>query len=790
MSRGKKILELLKPSLPLLCEELGDLNDITIINQTLPLLISPADDPIEKVPASHFTNSSSGKPLSNINCDALIDVTSSGRSIANTNIEVSCDALKVLGVTASKSCLTINPVSAELPPMSPYAEVVEPFTANDITMNTSLTVTSDARSVEDCDAEEPYQSSGSEYLPSESSLYEFNSNERKKLPTQDNISKNKGRKKRGRKRKNGDQSREDRKKFCNTNQRYVTVKNRVVEPKAFNPDFRCECLKKCTEKVDMKAREKLFQQFWGMGSFEGRCVLLNTCVKEIGKKRTYTKKKNSRRSKTRIYFIEDVQVCKETLLKTLQINANRIRIAIDQLKSNNTIKDKRGIKSGGRNAIEQERIEEIVKHISSFPTYVSHYCREQTDSRFLSPDLNLRTMYSLYQEQTENAVSLSKYKDIFYTKFNLRFKTPHKDTCKTCDVYKAQLNCSSHLDREKLENDHKTHLDTAAELREQMNKDLKSSKEDETVQTLTFDLQKTHPLPKLPTGIVYYKRQLNFFNLGIAVGSTGKGIFNVWLEYEAGRGTQEVGSCLRKFIINNIKAPVTKLNLWSDSCGGQNRSIKLVLMLIHILQNHPSLEEIQLKFLLSGHSFLPNDSHFGDVECALKSQQRVYTDQDYINIMRACRNKNKFIVNKITREDIVSVINLERAITNRKVDINKQSISWLKTHEIVLKKDKPYVLFMKNNIKDETYAQVDIEKKTKGRKPNLKEIMLPLLWPNGKPLSSEKIKDLKEIMKLIPQDAKVFYNFLKENQCQEFEEDIEGLGHDLDFEIDDAFLED
>lgn len=153
-------------------------------------------------------------------------------------------------------------------------------------------------------------------------------------------------------------------------------------------------------------------------------------------------------------------------------------------------------------------------------------------------------------------------------------------------IYKAQHNSSRAGD--KIEEEHEMHLKTAAELREAMNNDLRLAREDENIETLTYDLQKTHPLPKLPTGIVYYKRQLNFYNLGIAVGSTGKGVFNVWLEYEAGRGTQEVGSCLHKFIMENVKPPVNKLNLWSDSCGGQNRSIKLVLLLIHLLQNHTS----------------------------------------------------------------------------------------------------------------------------------------------------------------------------------------------------------
>lgn len=97
------------------------------------------------------------------------------------------------------------------------------------------------------------------------------------------------------------------------------------------------------------------------------------------------------------------------------------------------------------------------------------------------------------------------------------------------------------------------------------------------------------------------------------------------------KGTQEVGSCLKKF----IDTPVKKLILWSDSCGGQNRSIKLILLLIHMLQNSKTThhwnpfrqskkvlilfvtywQSFYVRYLQSGHSFLPNDSEFGDVEC-------------------------------------------------------------------------------------------------------------------------------------------------------------------------------
>lgn len=56
------------------------------------------------------------------------------------------------------------------------------------------------------------------------------------------------------------------------------------------------------------------------------------------------------------------------------------------------------------------------------------------------------------------------------------------------------------------------------------------------------------------------------------------------------------------------------------------------------------------KYLRPGQSLLPNDSHFGNVESALKTQQRLYTTQEHINIMKTCRRKNKFIFSEIFRE--------------------------------------------------------------------------------------------------------------------------------------------
>jgi len=321
-----------------------------------------------------------------------------------------------------------------------------------------------------------------------------------------------------------------------------------------------------------------------------------------------------------------------------------------------------------------------------------------------------------------------------------------------------------------------------------MNEDILESQNNPELETLTFDMQKTHPIPKIPTGIAYYKRQLNFYNLGIHVGSQNQGIFNVWTENHAGKGTQEVGSCLLKYMREHIHAPVKELRLWSDSCGGQNRSNKLVLLLIHAMLNHPIIEKITIRFLLSGHSFLPNDSDFSDVESALRVQERLYTDDDYIAVMAKCRRKRKFLITRIGKNDFVSVENLVKAITNRKVDVSRNKVSWLSCHEILLSKDQPTTLLMRSNLSQE-HQIVSIEKQGKGRKPCIKYIELPLLWPQRRALSLEKLKDLKEMYKLIPKDVQQFYKTILSSNTAEFQDDVDGFGATIDFETEILGLE-
>ena len=126
---------------------------------------------------------------------------------------------------------------------------------------------------------------------------------------------------------------------------------------------------------------------------------------------------------------------------------------------------------------------------------------------------------------------------------------------------------------------HKTRAENAYQC---IREDTALSKSTSDTEMLTFDLEQALATPLLTTNVVFYKRQLWTYNLGIHDYKTGKGCMHMWQEGIASRGSHEIGSCLLLHL-RNMQSRATKLILYSDSCGGKNRSINLVCLWMHIV---------------------------------------------------------------------------------------------------------------------------------------------------------------------------------------------------------------
>ncbi|XP_054270345.1 uncharacterized protein LOC128991468 [Macrosteles quadrilineatus] len=604
-----------------------------------------------------------------------------------------------------------------------------------------------------------------------------------------------GRPKRGRKRKYGNLTRVERSKRKYKYEEYVNFsKKHMVVPQKVFIDVDCQCRNKCKDKICVADRQKEFEKFKSLGDYNAQNLYICNSVREVPKKRSYnslikTTGKARPKSCSRIYSLNKVVVCREMFAKTLLLSTKRINTALSKFKSESLL-DQRG-KQAGWNTMSEEKLNEIRKCIDAIPKYTSHYRRGETSALFLPPEMNINKMYELYVDgRSQNeVVSLSSFKKVFYTNYNLKFKSLKKDTCNKCDMFVAKLKSTQNEEEEsKIQKEYDEHKLAAKTAMNRIKSDLKSAADNPSLECLTFDLQKTLPLPRIPTNIVFYKRQLWVYNCGIHTGKEDKGFCYTWVEGEAGRGAQEVSSAIIKHVQNKLPAGTESLILWSDSCGGQNRNIKVVLMLKALLHDHPTLKTITHRFPMPGHSFLPNDNDFGKIENALKYQQHVYCPDDYFTIMEKCKKQNPLTVVRMRSEDFKSSYSLEEAVTNRKKTVEKEDVSWLNTREILLKKEKPMSIFMSRKF-DGPHEELDItkaQKKTKGRPSkdeprSLRLADLQLLWPNGKPVAEAKLKDLKSMLHLLPKNYHGFYKSLYSSA--EIEDDVDGFGGELDFEI-------
>lgn len=86
-----------------------------------------------------------------------------------------------------------------------------------------------------------------------------------------------------------------------------------------------------------------------------------------------------------------------------------------------------------------------------------------------------------------------------------------------------------------------------------------------------------------------------------------------WDESKSNRGANEIGSNIFNYLLN-LPSEITHVILYSDSCPGQNKNSIFLAMRMFLLQHSSSIQVLEHKFLVPGHTRMEYDSDHAQIE--------------------------------------------------------------------------------------------------------------------------------------------------------------------------------
>ncbi|CAG4959985.1 unnamed protein product [Parnassius apollo] len=561
------------------------------------------------------------------------------------------------------------------------------------------------------------------------------------------------------------QDRARRKLFRNTGLEYITTSGKTKKRRQLHELENCR--QKCKQRLPQDLREKLFKQYWSLGSYENRTKYIAKCI-EVCQKKTSKLSPKKKRNVSFRYFVHGFDhtkhpICKGCFLKTFDESHKYLQTVCEKLRDNGGHLPQRKRRVG--KSIPDFKLEEIKEHIACFPCTESHYGRNKTTKKFLNSELNLQVLYNLYKLKTDAPVSKTIFKKVFET-MNLSFKKPSVDTCSKCDRINMKLKYASVDQAANLIETFKEHQEAFKAAYEEKKADKQLAQSSEVVAVITFDLQQCLPTPYLQTNVAFYKRQLWTFNLTIHDLKTNKAFCYMWPECEGNRGANDIASCLYDFIINqlpNLHPNAKKLIMFSDSCSGQNKNSIVTTMLMLVTRLSPQLQFIEHKFLVPGHTHMEADTDHALIERKKKiTNMDIHLPRDWYQLVRTASNKTaKFTVIEMTHEMFYDFnIFVKQSFTFRKTNTANEKFLWLNVRSVLYNKENISCFSYKKEFKDVEYLTMDCSKRGKTYDNIFTINMVPKAYHSKLPISTDKKKDLLNLLCFIHESAHEFYRSL------------------------------
>ena len=560
-----------------------------------------------------------------------------------------------------------------------------------------------------------------------------------------------------------------------------------MKARQIGPD--CGCNLKCFEKIGMNNIRDIFKAFWAIGNYDSQNAYLHAQIRTEMIKRKRTKAEVSRRKVTYEYFVKlnriDRRVCRQAFLSIHGITKAKLQILLQKKRESGNgtpILDKRG-KFASPKAIVGPSLESVHSHIATLPVIASHYTRATTPHRrYLETGSTIKTLhcdYILWMYENRPGVppvTQRFYQTVFTRDYNIVSQAPKTDVCTTCETLRMQIRNQKELgcDATQLQlqlEEHEKKAKVPRDLLKAAELQGKKTGQDCNIKTVAMDLQQTLPCPRLRAGAAYYKRKVWLYNFCVYDINEQEGSMFVWDEMTAGRGADEMASCLLKWIDIKMRQQgqdFTTLRVFCDNCAGQNKNHIMVLAALKLVQASV-LFRVEFVFMVSGHSYLPCDRAFGNIEKKLATYAFITCPDMYKEGIRNAIGKKNPVI-EMQRSDFLDVRTLLDHVTKRKAP------GFSKASQIVVDGSYREGFMLKTSYEfadDPEWTHktriMPGKQRYSPKNFNLNDVELRPKYATARPLQKEKLDDLKSLHCLLDLPGKAWVDSVIAEQ-QELQE--------------------